>query len=89
MRKVDRNPAKVSGEKICFLGNDRDYAETSSLFAMCSRICAHVMNGGGMCVHQAVEAFRQFVGIVPDVGRMHRAFANALTAREAALAESI
>jgi shikimate dehydrogenase len=43
---------------------------------------ARVLNGGGMCVHQAAEAFRLFTGIDPDVARMHRAFATALAARE-------
>jgi shikimate dehydrogenase len=41
-----------------------------------------VLNGGGMCVHQTVEAFRLFTGIEPDVARMHRTFATALAARD-------
>ena len=32
---------------------------------------AKVLTGGGMCVHQAAEAFRLFVGIEPDIKRMH------------------
>jgi len=50
---------------------------------------ARVLNGGGMCVHQAVEAFRLFTGIEPDVARMHRAFATALAARDKATATSL
>jgi len=47
---------------------------------------ARTLNGGGMCVHQAFEAFRLFTGIEPDLGRLQRAFAAALTARENAIA---
>jgi shikimate dehydrogenase len=46
---------------------------------------ARVLTGGGMCVHQAVEAFRLFTGIAPDVARMHLVFAEALAARDAAI----
>jgi len=49
---------------------------------------ARVLTGGGMCVHQAAEAFRLFVGAEPDVKHMHRTFARALAARDAALAEA-
>jgi shikimate dehydrogenase len=45
---------------------------------------ARVLDGGGMCVHQAAEAFRLFTGIEPDVARMHRTFVKALAARDAA-----
>jgi shikimate dehydrogenase len=47
---------------------------------------ARVLTGGGMCVHQGVEAFRLFTGIAPDAARMHRTFAAALVARDRALA---
>jgi shikimate dehydrogenase len=46
---------------------------------------AQVLTGGGMCVYQGVDAFRLFTGITPDVARMHRTFAAALAARDAAL----
>jgi shikimate dehydrogenase len=46
---------------------------------------ARVLTGGGMCVHQAVDAFRLFTGLTPDVVRMHRTFAAALSERDAAL----
>jgi quinate/shikimate dehydrogenase (NAD+) len=49
---------------------------------------ARVLTGGGMCVHQAAEAFRLFVGIEPDVKQMHRTFAHALAARDAVAAET-
>jgi shikimate dehydrogenase len=47
---------------------------------------ARVLTGGGMCVHQAVETFRLFTGLVPDVVRMQATFATALAARDAAIA---
>jgi shikimate dehydrogenase len=46
---------------------------------------ARTLTGGGMCVHQAAESFRLFTGLRADVARMHRTFAKALAAREAAL----
>jgi shikimate dehydrogenase len=46
---------------------------------------ARVLNGAGMCVHQAVEAFRLFTGAEPDLARLHRTFATAVAARDAAL----
>lgn len=49
---------------------------------------ARTLTGGGMCVHQAVEAFRLFTGQQPDVMRMHRTFAMALAERDAALASN-
>ena len=46
---------------------------------------ARVLTGGGMCVHQGVDAFRLFTDITPDVARMHRTFAAALAERDRAL----
>jgi shikimate dehydrogenase len=54
--------------------------ETAFLQAAVAKGC-RAMNGGGMCVHQAVEAFRRFTGIEPDVARLHRTFATALVAQ--------
>ncbi|MBV1694163.1 MAG: shikimate dehydrogenase [Hyphomicrobiales bacterium] len=42
-----------------------------------------VLTGGGMCVHQAADAFRLFSGLEPDIQRMHRTFAHALARRDA------
>jgi len=50
---------------------------------------ARVLTGAGMCVHQAAEAFRLFVGVEPDVKRMHRTFATALAVRDATMAELV
>jgi len=49
---------------------------------------APVLNGGGMCVHQAVAAFQCLTGITSDVARLHRTFAAAVAARDAGLAAS-
>jgi shikimate dehydrogenase len=48
---------------------------------------ARTLNGGGMCVHQAVEVFRQFTGAAPELARLHRAFNEARVARDAAYAK--
>jgi shikimate dehydrogenase len=47
---------------------------------------ARVLNGGGMCVHQAVAAFQCLTGVTPDVARLHWTFAAAVAARDAGLA---
>jgi shikimate dehydrogenase len=57
----------------------------TELIRTAAAIGARVLTGGGMCVHQAVDAFRLFTGITPDVTRMHRTFASALAARDKAL----
>ena len=49
---------------------------------------ARAMGGGGMCVHQAAEAFRVFTGLDPDIRRMHATFAAAAALRDKALAEA-
>jgi shikimate dehydrogenase len=55
--------------------------ETEFIQAAAAKGC-RVMTGAGMCVHQAVEAFRLFTGVEPDLLRLHRAFAAALAARD-------
>lgn len=63
------------------------YTPVETLLIKAARACgARVLTGGGMCVHQAVETFRLFTGVVPDVARMHQTFAAALAARDAAMA---
>jgi len=44
---------------------------------------ARTMGGAGMCVHQAVDAFRHFSGRTPDIARMKRTFAEAAERRTA------
>jgi len=78
------NPVPVDALRATLWVADVIYSpiETELLRAAAGK-GARVLNGGGMCVHQAVEAFRLFTGITPDVARMHRTFAAALAARDA------
>jgi shikimate dehydrogenase len=90
MRGFPGNPVPISALKASHWAADVIYTpiETEFIKAAAAK-GARVLNGGGMCVHQAVEAFRLFIGIEPDVARMHRAFATALAARDKAVAEGI
>ena len=47
---------------------------------------AAVLNGAGMCIHQAVEAFRLWTGLAADLERMRRAFLAAAAVRDRELA---
>ena len=90
MRGFPGNPVPISALKASHWAADVIYTpiETELIKAAAAK-GARVLNGGGMCVHQAVEAVRLFIGIEPDVARMHRAFATALAARDKAVAEGI
>jgi shikimate dehydrogenase len=90
MRGFPGNPVPISALKASHWTADVIYTpiETEFIKAAAAK-GARVLNGGGMCVHQAVQAFRLFTGIAPDVARMHRAFATALAARDKAVAEGI
>jgi shikimate dehydrogenase len=44
---------------------------------------ARVLNGSGMCVHQAIAAFACLTGVSADPGRLHQALARAVAARDA------
>lgn len=59
--------------------------ETDLIAAARARGC-RTLTGGGMCVHQAAEAFRLFTGRAADVARMHRLFDDEVKIRDAALA---
>lgn len=85
MRGFPGNPVPVSAIKASHWAADVIYTpvETEFLKAAAAK-GARVLNGGGMCVHQAVEAFRLFTGTAPDLARLHRAFAVGYEAREAA-----
>jgi shikimate dehydrogenase len=84
------NPVPVSALRAGHWAADVIYTpiETEFLKAASGK-GAKVLNGGGMCVHQAAEAFRLFAGVEPDIKRMHRTFGRALAARDAAMAESV
>jgi shikimate dehydrogenase len=88
MHGIPGNPVPVSALHAGQWAADVVYTpiETAFIRAAAAR-GARVLDGGGMCVHQAAEAFRLFTGIEPDIGRMHRVFREALAARDAALAE--
>ena len=83
MRGFPGNPVPVSALKTSHWCADVIYTpiETEFLSAAASK-GARVLNGAGMCVHTAVEAFRLFTGITPDVARLHAAFAKALVERD-------
>jgi shikimate dehydrogenase len=84
MRGFPGNPVPVAALKATQWAADVIYTpvETEFLKAAAAKGC-RVLNGGGMCVHQAVAAFRMFTGIEPDVARLHRAFATGAAARDA------
>ena len=83
MRGFPGNPVPVSALSAAHWCADVVYTpiETAFIQAAAAKGC-RVMTGGGMCVHQAVEAFRLFTGVAPDLARLHRAFATALAARD-------
>jgi shikimate dehydrogenase len=54
--------------------------ETELLRAARAAGC-RTLDGSGMAVHQAVEAFRLFSGLEPDTERMHRHFVTMVQAR--------
>lgn len=58
----------------------------TALIASARRKGCVAMTGGGMCVHQAGEAFRLFTGVAPDIARMHALFSKVCAARDAKLA---
>lgn len=90
MRGFPGNPVPVSALRAGHWAADVIYTpiETEFLRAAAAK-GARVLSGGGMCVHQAAEAFRLFTGIKADVARLHRAFATALAAREKSITGAI
>ncbi|HZQ14858.1 MAG TPA: shikimate dehydrogenase [Pseudolabrys sp.] len=86
MRGFPGNPVPASALKASHWAADVIYTPVDTEFIKAAAAKgARVLSGGGMCVHQAVEAFRLFTGVTPDLGRLHRAFAAGYEAREAAL----
>jgi shikimate dehydrogenase len=83
MRGFPGNPVPTGALKSSIWAADVIYTpiETEFIKAAAAK-GARVLNGGGMCVHQAVAAFRLFTGVRPDAARMHRAFATAVAARD-------
>jgi shikimate dehydrogenase len=83
MRGFPGNPVPVSALKASHWCADVIYTpiETEFLKAAAAK-GARALNGAGMCVHTAVEAFSLFTNITPDVARLHAAFAKALVERD-------
>jgi quinate/shikimate dehydrogenase (NAD+) len=83
------NPVPVDALKAQHWVADVIYtpAETELIQAAKAR-GARALTGGGMCVHQAVEAFQLFTGLGADVERMHHTFARALAERDRETAQS-
>lgn len=89
MRGFPGNPVPASALKSSHWAADVIYTPVDTEFIKSAAAKgARVLSGGGMCVHQAVEAFRLFTGITPDVTRLHRAFVASYEAREAAIAKA-
>ena len=87
MLGIPGNPVPVAALRPTHWAADVIYTPLDTAFIKAARACgARTLTGGGMCVYQAVEAFRLFTGIAPDVARMHATFLRALAARDAALA---
>jgi shikimate dehydrogenase len=85
MRGFPGNPVPVAAIKPQHWAADVIYTPMQTAFLKAAAAKgARVLNGAGMCVYQAAEAFRLFTGITPDVARLHRAFAVAVAARDAA-----
>jgi shikimate dehydrogenase len=90
MRGFPGNPVPVSALRATHWAADVIYTPLETAFMRAAAAKgARVMNGGGMCVHQAFEAFRLFTGIEPDLARVHRTFATAAAARDAAMTEEV
>jgi shikimate dehydrogenase len=81
------NPVPVEALRPVLWVSDVIYSpmETALIRAATNVGCRTLM-GGGMCVYQAVDAFRLFTGHAPDVARMERTFTAALAERDRLLA---
>jgi shikimate dehydrogenase len=87
MRGFPGNPVPVAALKASHWAADVIYTPLQTEFLKAAAAKgARTLNGSGMCVHQAVEAFAQLTGVAPDPARLHRAFATAVAARDAAFA---
>jgi len=89
MRGFPGNPVPVAALKASHLAADVIYTPVDTEFIMAAAAKgARVLSGDGMCVHQAVEAFRLFTGATPDIDRLRRAFRAGYEAREAAFRQA-
>jgi shikimate dehydrogenase len=84
MRGFPGNPVPAAALKASHWCADVIYTPLQTEFLKAAAANgARTLNGGGMCVHTGVEAFRLFTGVSPDVPRLHNAFARAAAARDA------
>ena len=89
MRGFPGNPVPVLALNPAHWAADVIYTPVDTEFiAAAAASGARTMSGRGMCVHQAVEAFRLFTGITPDIAHLRCAFDLAYAAREAALTQA-
>jgi shikimate dehydrogenase len=79
------NPIPISALREAHWAADVIYTpiETEFIKAAATK-GARVLNGGGMCVHQAAETFRLLTGVEPNVEHLKEIFSEAVRAREAA-----
>jgi shikimate dehydrogenase len=85
MRGFPGCPVPVAALKAAHWAADVIYTPMETAFLEAASLAgARVLNGGGMCVHQAVEAFRCLTGVTPDLAGLRRAFAAAVASRDAA-----
>jgi shikimate dehydrogenase len=83
MRGFPGNPVPVSALKPSHWAADVIYTPVDTEFIKAAVAKGvRTMSGDGMCVHQAVEAFRLFTGTTPGVAPLRRAFDLAYKARE-------
>jgi shikimate dehydrogenase len=86
MRGFPGNPVPIAALNASHWAADVIYTPLQTEFLKAATAKgARTLNGSGMCVHQAVEAFRELTGFTPDLARLHRAFVTAVAARDAAL----
>jgi shikimate dehydrogenase len=83
MRGFPGNPVPVSALKASHWCADVIYTPIDTEFLKAAAAKgARTLNGGGMCVHQAAAAFRQFTGAEPDLKQLRHAFETARIARD-------
>src|SRR6516225_2841985 len=87
MRGFPGNPVPMDALKSAHWAADVIYTPLQTEFLKAAAAKgARTLNGSGMCVHQAVEAFQQLTGVAPDLAGLQRAFSTAVAARDAAFA---
>ena len=87
MRGFPGNPVPMDALKSAHWAADVIYTPLQTEFLKAAAAKgARTLNGSGMCVHQAIEAFRQLTGVTPDLTGLTRAFSTAVAARDAAFA---